>query len=396
MWPMRHCPDILRMLAVTLAPLTGVHATSCGDGDASTGSLPPPGMSGVSLERIVDGLDFPVHLTAPPGDDRLFVVEKSGRIRIVRGGALVQEPFLDVSDRVSNGSEQGLLSLAFHPAYAANGRFFVNFTDRGGDTRVEEFRVSDDPGQATPDPVATVLTVDQPFSNHNGGLIAFGPDGMLYVGTGDGGSAGDPRGNGQDPTTLLGALLRLDVDRPAPHVPPDNPFVGREGRDEIWATGLRNPWRFAFDRETGDLFVADVGQNRFEEVNAVASPGRGANYGWNVTEGVECFEPAQGCDREGLTQPVLVYGHDEGCSVTGGAVYRGQAVPSLRGHYLYADFCAGFVRSFRFAGGMAVDEREWPGLAPPEGSVTSFGEDADGEVYVLVADGAVYRIVEGS
>jgi len=393
---MRPCPDVLRTLALTLAPLAGVPAASCGDGDASTGLVPPTDMSGVSLERIVDGLDFPVHLTAPAGDDRLFVVEKSGRIRIVRDGALVQEPFLDVSDRVSNGSEQGLLSLAFHPAYAANGRFFVNFTDPAGDTRVEEFRVSDDADRARPDPVAAVLTVNQPFPNHNGGLIAFGPDGMLYVGTGDGGSAGDPRENGQDPTTLLGALLRLDVDRPAPHVPPDNPFVGGQNRDEIWATGLRNPWRFAFDRETGELFVADVGQNRFEEVNAVAGPGRGANYGWNVIEGIECFRPPEGCDREGLTLPVVVYGRDEGCSVTGGTVYRGRAVPSLRGHYLYADFCAGFVRSFRFAGGMAVDEREWPALAPPERGVTSFGEDADGEVYVLVADGAVYRIVEGS
>lgn len=383
-----------RIIPLALAASLLVPACNGGSGPGSGPPGPPANGDGDDprLERVVGGLAFPVHLTAPAGDDRLFVVEKGGTIRIVRDGELLDEPFLDLSGRVSTASEQGLLSLAFHPDYAANGRFFVDFTAVGGETRVEEFRVSADPDRAEPDPVATILTVDQPFANHNGGLVTFGPDGMLYVGMGDGGSAGDPRENGQDATTLLGALLRLDVDRPRPHVPPDNPFVGAEGRDEIWAIGLRNPWRFAFDRATGDLYVADVGQNRFEEVNAVEGAGRGLNYGWNVMEAGECFEPAEGCDLEGLTLPVVQYGHGEGCSVTGGFVYRGDALPDLRGTYFYADLCGGFVRSFRLSGGTAVDERSWPALAPAEGQIVSFGEDARGELYVLVAGGTVYRI----
>jgi hypothetical protein len=218
---------------------------------------------------------------------------------------------------------------------------------------------------------------------------------MLWIGTGDGGSGGDPQGNGQNLGALLGKLLRIDVDGAEPYaVPADNPFAGTAGaRSEVWAYGLRNPWRFAFDRETGDLYIADVGQNRVEEVNAVQGAGRGRNYGWNVMEGTRCFEPSNGCDREGLTLPVAEYDHDEGCSVTGGYVFRGSAIPDLSGTYLYSDYCSGFVRSFRLQGDAAADERRWSELEPADHAVTSFGEDADGELYLLTAGGGVYRIV---
>ncbi len=357
---------------------------------------PDPNGGQPTLREIADGLDFPVHLASPPGDERLFVVEKVGTIRVVREGQVLDEPFLDIRDLVSDGSEQGLLSVAFHPAFATNGRFFVNYTDRAGDTQVVEYRVSADPDRADPAPVRTILGLDQPFANHNGGLLVFGPDGMLYVGLGDGGSAGDPQGNGQNTGTLLGSLLRIDVDGGAPYaIPPDNPFVGQAGaRGEIWAYGLRNPWRYSFDRGTGDLYIADVGQNDLEEVNAEPGDGGGLNYGWNVMEGTECFR-SDDCDPSGLTLPVLEYDHGDGCSITGGFVYRGAAIPDLAGLYLFSDFCSGFVRSFRMAGGEAVEERRWPELEP-NGSVTSFGEDADGELYILTREGSVFQIVAGS
>jgi glucose/arabinose dehydrogenase len=342
---------------------------------------------------VASGLSFPVHVAAPPGDARLFIVEKTGRIRILQGGQVVATPFLDLSGAVSGGSEQGLLSVAFHPQYAANGRFVVNYTDQGGDTQVVEYRVSGDPDRADPASARTLLTVAQPFSNHNGGLVVFGPDGMLYIGMGDGGGGGDPQRSGQNLSTLLGKLLRLTPDGA---VPADNPFTGQGGaRGEIWAYGLRNPWRFSFDRETGDLYIADVGQNRLEEVHAVRGAGRGLNYGWNVMEGSDCFAPSSGCDRTGLTLPVLTYDHGEGCSVTGGHVYRGAAIPALRGLYFYSDYCSGFVRSFRFSGDGAADQRRWADLEPGAGdrNVTSFGEDAAGEIYLTTAGGNVYKIV---
>lgn len=364
----------------------------------SSGTGPDPGTPGdppaLEAEVVASGLSNPLHLTAPPGDDRLFVVEQPGRIRIVRDGQLLETPFLDITGKVESGGEQGLLSVAFHPDYATNGRFYVDYTEAGsGDTRVERYTVSGaNPDRADPASATTILSVAQPASNHNGGLVTFGPDGMLYVGLGDGGGGGDPDENGQDPSTLLGSLLRLDADGGDPYaVPPDNPFVGDpDGRDEIWAYGLRNPWRYAFDPAEDLLYVADVGQQDREEVNAVEAGRGGVNYGWDVMEGDLCFEPPDGCDRTGLTLPVLVYGHDEGCSVTGGRVYRGDALPQLRGHYFYADFCAGWVRSFRLSGGEVTERREWP--LGDLGSILSFGEDAAGELYVLSADGDVYRL----
>ncbi len=356
--------------------------------------LDPPagGLDGVVLEPFVAGLSSPVDLAAPPGDPRVFVVEQSGRIRWVLGGSLVPEPFLDITDRVRSGGEQGLLGLAFPPDFASSGVFYVNYTGAGGTTHVSRFGLSS-PNRADPATEEVLLLVDQPFPNHNGGQIAFGPDGMLYVGLGDGGGGGDPLGAGQDPTSLLGALLRIDVSGAGSYrVPPDNPFVGLAGRrPEIWATGLRNPWRFSFDPPTDRIYIADVGQNRFEEVDAVGASVPGLNYGWNVMEGMECF--VSGCDRAGLTLPVYVYGSGEGCSITGGVVYRGSAVPALVGAYLFADFCQGWIRSFRLVNDQATDVQQ---LNLSVSSPSAFGVDAAGEVYVLSLDGSVQRFAAGS
>jgi glucose/arabinose dehydrogenase len=352
----------------------------------------------IQLQEVASGLDFPVFLTAPPGDnDRLFIVEKSGRIRIVKSGSLLPTPFLDLHSKLSNGGEQGLLGLAFHPEFAGNGRFVVNYTNTAGDTRVAGFRVSADPDVADPASEQLILAVDQPYSNHNGGMVAFGPDGKLYIGMGDGGSGGDPQGNGQNRAVLLGKLLRLELSGAGQvSVPSDNPFVGQAGiRPEIWSYGLRNPWRFSFDRATRDLYIGDVGQNAREEIDVSTSAqqfGRGLNYGWNRMEGTACYEPPSGCAASGLTPPVLDYGHSQGCSVTGGYVYRGAAVPTLVGHYFYADYCEGWVRSFRLNGGAVTDARDWASLRPG-GQITSFGEDARGELYLMTAGGQVFRIV---
>ena len=299
--------------------------------------------------------------------------------------------------KVSTGSEQGLLGLAFDPAYASNGRFIVHYTDLNGNTTVSGFRVAgDNPDRADPASEVILLTAEQPFDNHNGGQIVFGPDGMLYIGLGDGGSGGDPGGRGQGLTDLLGDILRIDVSGGTGYtVPPDNPFVGRtDARPELWSVGLRNPWRFSFDAATGDLYIADVGQNAFEEVDVVTAAqgaGRGANFGWNITEGRHCYASAS-CDPAQFTLPVLEYSHAEGCSITGGFVYRGAAIPALQGHYFYSDFCSGWVRSFRLQDGEAVEPQQWPTLAPGSG-VLSFGQDAAGELYVMSTGGRVLRIV---
>ncbi|UCF21651.1 MAG: PQQ-dependent sugar dehydrogenase [Gemmatimonadota bacterium] len=350
----------------------------------------------LSVEVVAGGLSSPLFLTAPSGDSRLFVVERAGRVRIVEDRQLLGQPFLDISDRVGTGGEGGLLSIAFHPDYASNGYVFASYTDRNGDSRIERYTVTGNPNLADSNSGKLILTLEQPFSNHNGGLIVFGPDDKLYFGLGDGGGGGDPLGSGQDTGTLLGSMLRIDIDAADPYaIPPDNPFVGdAAGRDEIWAYGLRNPWRFSFDREAGVLYVADVGQNRWEEVNAVPADSPGVNYGWNIMEARHCFQPADGCDQSGLVLPVVEYDHDNGCSVTGGYVYRGSAIPELRGHYLYSDFCRGFLRSFRLSGGVVSDERAWD--VGDLGGVFSFGEDAQGELYILSTNGRVYRLVAAS
>ena len=368
--------------------------------DAASPGAPSPAPSprsglpiatGLQLQTVVEGLQDPVYLTAPASDPRLFVIEQPGRIRIVSDGRVLSEPFLDLTRRVGYGGERGLLGMAFHPRYARNGTFFVNYTDRNGDTRIERYRVGHRPDVADPTSGKLVLAVPQPYANHNGGHLLFGPDGMLYIGMGDGGSGGDPHGNGQDRRNLLGDLLRIDVDRGDPYaIPPDNPFVGRrDARPEIWAWGLRNPWRFCFDRAAHRLYIADVGQNRREEVSIVDSRHPGLNFGWNLMEGTHCYR-IPGCDQQGLVLPRVEYGHAQGCSITGGFVYRGTRMPGLRGHYFYADYCAGWIRSFALVGERVTQHRRWnvEGI----GRVMSFGEDAAGELYVLSSNGRVYRM----
>ena len=370
-------------------------AAACGD---DTGPLPPGGEISLALETVSDQLTFLVDLASPPGDSRLFVVEKAGRIRIIENGTLLAPAFLDISAQVSSNGERGLLGLAFDPDYETTGRFVVNYTDLAGDTHIAAFTVSSgDANRADPASEELILRVDQPFENHNGGQVAFGPDAYLYIALGDGGGSGDPMANGQSLTTLLGKLLRIDLNGGSPYgIPSGNPFSAvAAARSEIWSYGLRNPWRFTFDRLTGDLYIADVGQGEREEIDvglAADGAGRGANYGWDIMEGDACFEPASGCDRTGLILPVLQYDHSEGCSVTGGHVYRGSAIPALQGTYFYSDFCSGWVRSFRLSSGAVAEEREWPALQA--GNVTSFGQDDAGELYILTSGGSVYRIVE--
>ncbi len=359
---------------------------------------PGTGTFSVRLETVASNLASPVFATAPAGDTRLFIVEQAGRILILENGQLRATPFLDIRASVLSGGERGLLGMAFHPRYAQNGFFYVDYTDRQGHTRVERYRVSADRDRADPGSATLIIGVEQPFSNHNGGQVEFGPDGMLYVGLGDGGSGGDPLGHGQNRGTLLGSLLRLDVDGGTPYaVPADNPFRTTPGaRPEIWAYGLRNPWRFAFDAPGGRLYIADVGQSAREEVNAVAQTAAGLNYGWNIMEGRQCFRGGN-CATAGLTLPVLEYAHDEGCSITGGVVYRGTRIPALVGHYVYSDYCAGWIRSFLMTNDGPTTQRQWDVARLP--GVVSFGRDGAGEIYVISVGsggaGALLRVVPG-
>jgi glucose/arabinose dehydrogenase len=382
-------PRLLTCLGLSLG------SAFCASGCSGDGPGGPTIGTGARLQEIVSGLSSPLYLTAPPGDAaRLFIVEKTGTVRIIKDGVLLPNPFLDLSARVSNAGEQGLLGLAFPPDYATTGRFVVHFTDLAGNTMLSRFQASSDPDVADVVSESAILTQVQPFANHNGGQVAFGPDGFLYLGLGDGGGGGDPNNRGQDLSDFLGSIMRIDVRTSEPYaVPPDNPFL-QTAVPEVWSYGLRNPWRFSFDRATGDLYIADVGERGWEEVD-VSTPaqgaGKGANYGWNIMEGTHCFL-ASGCDQTGLTLPVVEYSHQEGCSITGGYVYRGSAIPALQGRYFYADLCQRWVRSFLYAGGAATEQTEWPSLMPA-GPVLSFGEDASGELYILDESGRVSKVV---
>ena len=349
----------------------------------------------LSVLEAFPGLSFdrPVALVFPDdGANRGFVVEQPGRI-VALNSENDSNTFLDIRDRVRDrGEEEGLLGLAFDPDFESNGFLYVYYT-ADGPRRSVISRFSVDPGDRTADPgtETLVLEVEQPYANHNGGQIVLGPDDFLYVGLGDGGSAGDPKGNGQNPATLLGAILRLDVsslDSTGTYsIPPDNPFVGvQDARPEIWAYGLRNPWRFTFDSETGDLWAADVGQNKLEEVDLIRP---GLNYGWNIMEGDECYP--RSCDTRGLELPIAVYGRDGGCSITGGYVYRGSRIPSLYGAYVYGDFCSGKIWAFRYDGSRVTESIL---LADTKIRISSFAEDTDGELYILDLDGEIYRFVE--
>jgi glucose/arabinose dehydrogenase len=342
------------------------------------------------LTPVFTGLASPVHLTAPAGDDRVFIVEQEGRIRVARGGRLLERPYLDISREVGSGGERGLLSLAFHPRFGENGRFYVDYTDRRGDTHIARFTADPAADTAIRASERLVLRIEQPYANHNGGHVLFGPDGMLYVGMGDGGSQGDPHGNGENPDALLAKLLRLDVDGREPYaIPPGNPYSRGGGRPEIWAMGLRNPWRIAFD--SGLVYIADVGQNAWEEVDVAPASAAGLDYGWHTMEGAHCYRLPL-CGKDGLTLPALEYSHEDGCAIIGGVVYRGRSAPSLVGRYLYSDYCTGFLRSFRFQHGEATERRSW--AVGDLGEVVSFGTDGAGELYLLTARGTVYRITE--
>jgi glucose/arabinose dehydrogenase len=355
-----------------------------------------------NFSQVVSGLSEPVGVThAGDGSGRLFITEKAGFIRVVQEGQLLSEPFLDVRDILTPepATEQGLLGLAFHPDYKSNGTFFIYYTnaqkreDGAADTVLARYQVSSDPNTADPASAKIILTIEQPFWNHNGGHIAFGPDGYLYIGTGDGGDGGDPQENAEDLTDLLGKMLRIDVNAETYVVPESNPWTAESGaRTEIWAYGLRNPWKFSFDRKTGDLYIGDVGQEFYEEINVQpASSTGGENYGWNQMEGFQCYGEAD-CDQSQYTLPVHDYAHGEdGVSVTGGVVYRGAAFPELDGAYLYADFASGKVWSLRFAEGVWVNTL----FADTDFAVSSFGEDEAGELYVLdFGGGGLYQLTK--
>lgn len=357
--------------------------------------IPPTGSPpALEVEVLVGGLDAPLDVAVRPGDDALYVVEQVGRIRVVRDGALARTPFLDIADRVRAGGERGLLGLAFHPD-PDDDRLFAYYTDRAGDQVVASFRAGDD-GAADPASEDRLLVMDDRFPNHNGGGLAFGPDGFLYIATGDGGGGGDPLGSGRDLGSLLGKVLRIDVDAeadidPPYRIPADNPYVDTAGaRPETWASGLRNPFRIRFDGATGDLWIGDVGQGDWEEIDVARAGVGGLDFGWNVMEGRHCFAPRSGCDETGLTLPVAEYGHDQGCSVTGGTVYRGTAWPELVGWYVFADYCSGRFWAIPSDG----DGPHEPVVVLDSGrSISAIAEDPTGELVATdLGRGEVLRL----
>jgi glucose/arabinose dehydrogenase len=340
----------------------------------------------------ITGLEAPVYMTVPDdGSGRFFFVEQAGRIRIYQNGQLNEQPFLDIRQEVSLASERGLLGLAFHPNYTQNGYFYVNYTDRNGNTVIARFQVSaQDPDRADPQSEMHLLEVNQPYANHNGGMVAFGPDGYLYLGLGDGGSAGDPHNNAQSLDTLLGKILRIDVDSSEPYaIPPDNPFLEGQGRPEIWAYGLRNPWRFSFDTATSDLYIGDVGQNEWEEIDYLpAGSSGGTNFGWNYMEGNHIYRDNQPQNLD-LTPPVAEYNHSQGCSVTGGYVYRGTNLPDWDGIYLFGDYCSGIVWGlFQLSPGAWEQQK----LFETGARISSFAQDLQGEVYLINLNGSISKL----
>ncbi len=355
----------------------------------------------VSLELVFDGFRQPTVITAPAGDDRLFVAQRVGVIRVLDGRREMLDPaFLDITDRVlAGGIEQGLLGLAFHPDYASNGRFFVYYTDKGGRRQLSEFKVTGDPNRADPESERVLIEREQPPDatdiRHYGGNLQFGPDGYLWVSIGDG---ADSRAQGQNPFTIFGTVSRIDVDSGDPYgIPADNPFVDGTGGDEVWAYGLRNPWRFSIDPVERMIYIADVGHDDQEEVNVLSIDEGGFNLGWSDMEGTRCFHK-QGCDPADYTAPAITYSHDEGLSITGGFVYRGAEIPELHGTYFYADWVFKFIRSFRFVDGQVTEEKDWSvdlGWFDDEGnglgSPNSFGLDGHGELYIVTHEGQVYR-----
>jgi glucose/arabinose dehydrogenase len=351
--------------------------------------VPSDVVAHVGLEEIAHGLPRPVLITHPPNDARLFVIEQRGKIVILDNtGKPRDTPFFTI-DGLSDGNEQGLLGLAFHPQFATNGRLYVDYTTEDKATHIVEYKVmASDPDRVDPKTARELVRIEHPYSNHNGGNLIFGPDGKLYAGLGDGGAANDPHRNGQNPKALLAKILRFDVEAANP-------------QPEIVHIGVRNPWRFWFDSKTHDLYIGDVGQNLWENVYVVHSDGVQHNFGWNVVEGNHCFDADTGggaasCDRTGFTPPVADYGHAEGCSVTGGVTYRGRALPQLDGRYFYADYCTGLLRSFIWTGAGIIDHWNWKPALDKQGvlqQISSFGTDKDGEIYIVELTGSIYKLV---
>jgi glucose/arabinose dehydrogenase len=357
----------------------------------------------VALKPVASGFDHPLLLTnAGDRSGRRFVVEQTGYVRNLANGP-AGTPFLDIHNRVVCCGERGLLGLAFHPQFASNGRLYVNYTRAAdGATVIDEYRATSNANVVSVATRRQILVIAQPFANHNGGGIAFGPDGFLYIGMGDGGSGGDPQENAQNLNSLLGKMLRIDVNGTSPGkayvVPPTNPFVGKAGADEIWAYGLRNPWRWSFDRVTGDLWIADVGQSAWEEVDratAAGGRGRGLNFGWDDMEGRHCYEPMSGCLTSGRALPLVEYAHvvtgSDNCAITGGYVYRGVHFPLLRGGYVFGDFCSGRIWIVSATTASPAVPTLLPVTVP---SITSFGQDEDGELYVVSQDGTIDELIE--
>lgn len=399
------------IIALLLLPFSSAHSANLCTEPPSNSPIPP-----IGLEETASGFLNPTHIThAGDGSGRMFVVEQGGVIRIIEKGKVLPVPFLDIRDRVESGGEKGLLSVAFHPRYKDNGLFYVDYTTSlsgGLYTHISRFKRKDY-NHAAPESEVVLLRIKQPYSNHNGGQVAFGPDGYLYIGMGDGGSANDPYGNGQNTAALLGKLLRIDVDHEEAHrhyaIPKDNPFAGKKtGREEIWAYGLRNPWRFSFDLANGRLYLADVGQNAVEEINIIE---KGGNYGWNIMEGDLCTPGVSGnCKKAGLKLPIHTYRHPEGFSITGGFVYRGHSIPGLCGVYLYADYVTGKIWGLRNAGNKVTVNTELVNSSPSnlpnimnrlvsklQGSslnISSFGEDQNHELYIADhKDGKILKII---
>lgn len=397
--PRRHRgprPAGLAVVVTATILLSACGSTSSSHAAAtSTSPASPSAALGLSLSltpfTTVPG--GPLAMAAPAdGSARLLVAAQDGKVWVVgRDGTVAQDPMLDLGRRITSGGEQGLLGIAAHPRFPDDPRVFVDFSDTNGDTVVASFRaVPGDARRLDPDSFQQVLFVDQPYPNHNGGALAFGPDGDLYVSLGDGGSGGDPEGNGQRLDTLLGKVLRLGVDGSEPYtIPPGNPYGGGGGKPEIWLSGLRNPWRMSFDRETGDLWIGDVGQSAWEEVDVARKGVGGLNFGWRVMEGTHCYA-ADSCQREGLTMPATDYGREQGCTVIGGYVYRGAASPFAQGTYLFADYCSG---------NLFARDSTAPGYAPPQpvgnggSGIAAWGQDADGELYVLALNGTISKVV---
>ena len=404
-------PSSLGSLIASVQPASGQPSNSNQPIETAVPSSAPPTPTGsssggspfnvdLSVELFVGGLPPLTFMTnAGDGSRALYAVGQNGVISVLSDAGSVQlEPYLNIDDRLRSGGEQGLLGLAFHPDFESNGRLFVNYTDNDGNTVVSEFsRSSDQPGRAAADPASEriLVTIDQPFANHNGGMIAFGPDGYLYIGMGDGGSGGDPMGNGQALSTFLGKMLRIDVDAGDPYgIPADNPFVGAAAVPEIWSYGWRNPWRFSFDRATGAMFIGDVGQGAREEIDAEPAGEAGRNYGWNIMEGEICFRTDL-CNTSGLTLPVAVNDRSNGeCAITGGYVYRGANWdPELTGAYVFSDYCTGTLWALDAAAALTTGQAQTLVLGEAGFGPSSFGEDEAGELYLVNLQGEIYRLV---